>query len=121
MGGDDSVAMVSVLQVIRSIAHISNKDDFFAGLVRVQKQYAKSGAKVTLTEQGLVNIDGHLEVHPMDFSDINKVHRQVILDATRNIRTGAWTLEQYNQEVNQQRTIFPVFVSCCKIGCLTVK
>jgi hypothetical protein len=110
-----------VLQVIRCITQIDNKDDFFAGLVRVQKQYAKSGAKVTLTEKGLVNINGHLEVHPMDFSDINKAHRQVILDATKNIKIGTWTLEQYNQEVRQQTTNFPVFVSCCKIGCLTVK
>jgi hypothetical protein len=88
-----------VLQVIKCITHINNKDDFFAGLVRVQKQYAKSGATVTLTEQGKVNINGHLEVHPMEFSGIDKVQRQVILDATKNMRTGTWTPEQFNQEV----------------------
>jgi len=91
--------VISVVQVIRSIVHIDNKDDFFAGLVRVQKQMGKSGATVTLTESGLVEINGHLEVHPMEFSGINKVQRQVILDATKNMRTQTWTQEQFNREV----------------------
>ena len=98
-----SNTVMSVLQVIRGIVHISDKDDFFAGLVRVQKQYGKSGAKVTLTDRGTVEINGQLEVHPMEFSAINKAQRQVILDATKNIRTGTWTPEQYNQEVRHNK------------------
>ena len=105
-----SNTVVSVLQVIRGIAHISNKDDFFAGLVRVQKQMSKSGATVTLTERGLVEINGHLEVHPMEFSGINKVQRQVILDATKNIGTGTRTPEQFNQEVRHSKQPFLQFL-----------
>lgn len=101
---------MSVLQVIRSIVHISDKDDFFAGLVRVQKQVGKSGATVTLTESGLVEINGQLEVHPMEFSGIDKVQRQVILDATKNIRTGTWTPEQFNQEVRHSKQPFFQFL-----------
>ena len=111
-----SNTVMSVLQVIKGIVHISNKDDFFAGLVRVQKQYAKSEATVTLTDRGTVEINGQLEVHPMEFSGINKVQRQVILDATKNIRRGTWTPEQFNQEVrHSKQPFFPVFVHCCKI------
>jgi hypothetical protein len=94
---------MSVSQVIRGIAHIDNKDDFFAGLVRVQKQVGKSGATVTLTERGSVEINGHLEVHPMEFSGIDKVQRQVVLDATKNLRQGTWTQEQFNQEVRHRK------------------
>jgi len=102
--------VMSLLQVIRSIVQISDKDDFFAGLVRVQKQVGKSGATVTLTERGLVEINGQLEVHPMEFSGINKVQRQVILDATKNIRTGTWTPEQFNQEVRNSKQPFFQFL-----------
>jgi len=102
--------VMSVLQVIRGIVHISDKDDFFAGLVRVQKQFGKSGAKVTLTDRGTVEINGQLEVHPMEFSAINKVQRQVILDATKNTRTGAWTQEQFNQEVRHSKQPFFQFL-----------
>ena len=102
--------VMSLLQVIRSIVQISDKDDFFAGLVRVQKQVGKSGATVTLTERGLVEINGQLEVHPMEFSGINKVQRQVILDATKNIRTGTWTPEQFNQEVRHSKQLFFQFL-----------
>ena len=94
---------MSVLQVIKSIVHIGDKDEFFAGLVRVQKQVGKSGATVTLTEKGLVEINGQLEVHPMEFSGIDKAQRQVILDATKNFRTGTWTQEQFNQEVRHSK------------------
>ena len=102
--------VISVAQVIRSIVHIDNKDDFFAGLVRVQKQVGKSGATVTLTEKGLVEINGHLEVHPMEFSGIDKVRRQVILDATKNIKTGIWNQEQFNQEVRHSKQPFFEFL-----------
>ena len=102
--------VMSVLQVIRGIIHISDKDDFFAGLVRVQKQVGKSGATVTLTERGSVEINGQLEVHPMEFSGINKAQRQVILDATKNIRTGTWTPEQFNQEVRNSKQPFFQFL-----------
>jgi len=101
---------MSVLQLIRSIVHISDKDDFFAGLVRVQKQVGKSGATVTLTERGTVEINGQLEVHPMEFSGINKDNRQVILDATKNVRMGTWTQEQFNQEVRHSKQPFFKFV-----------
>jgi hypothetical protein len=97
---------MSVLQVIRGINHISDKDDFFAGLVRVQKQFGKSEAKVTLTDRGTVEINGHMEVHPMEFSGIDKVQRQVMLDATRNVRQGTWTQEQFNQEVRHSKQPF---------------
>lgn len=97
--GDDGNTMQGNAKVIRSIVHIDNKDDFFAGLVRVQKQVGKSEATVTLTEKGLVEINGHLEVHPMEFSGIDKVQRQVILDATKNIKTGTWSQEQFNREM----------------------
>lgn len=97
---------MSVLQVIRGIAHISNKDEFFAGLVRVQKQFGKSGATVSFTDGGLVEINGHLEVHPMKFSGIDKVQRQVILDATKNLQKGTWTHEQFNQEVRHSKQPF---------------
>jgi hypothetical protein len=88
-----------VLQVIRGITHIGDKDDFFAGLVRVQKQLSKSGAKVAFTETGLVEINGELHLHPMDFSAIDKAQRQVILDATKNLSEGTWTHQQFNEEV----------------------
>jgi hypothetical protein len=88
-----------VLQVIRGITHITDKDDFFAGLVRVQKQLSKSGAKVSFTETGLVNINGELHLHPMDFSEIDKVQRQVILDATKKLTEGSLTRQQFNKEV----------------------
>jgi hypothetical protein len=101
---------MSVLQVIRGIVHINDKDDFFAGLVRVQKQFGKSGATVTLTDRGTVEINGQLEVHPMEVSGINKVQRQVILDATKNIRTGTWTPEQFNQEVRHSKQAFFQFL-----------
>jgi hypothetical protein len=102
--------VISVVQVIRSIVHIDNKDDFFAGLVRVQKQVGKSGATVTLTEKGLVEINGHLEVHPMEFSAIDTDQRLAILDATRNIRTRTWTQEQFNQEVRHSKQPFFKFL-----------
>jgi hypothetical protein len=95
-----------MLQVIRSIAHIDNKDDFFAGLVRVQKQLSKSGAKVSLTESGLVEINGELRLHPMQFSEIDKAQRQVILDATKNLSEGTWTQERFNQTVRQIKQSF---------------
>jgi hypothetical protein len=89
------------LQVIRGIAHIGDKNDFFAGLVRVQKQLGKSGSKVAFTETGLVEINGELRVHPMDFSKIDKVQRQVILDGTKKLGEGAWSLEQFNEKVRR--------------------
>jgi hypothetical protein len=110
---------MSVLQVIRSIVHINDKDDFFAGLVRVQEQYGKSGATVTFTERGLVEINGQLEVHPMEFSAINKAQQQVILDATKNIRTGNLTPEQFNQEVrHRQQPFFQVLYIVVKYDLL---
>jgi hypothetical protein len=88
-----------VFQVIKGITHISNKDDFFAGLVRVQKQLSKSGAKVAFTETGLVEINSELQLHPMDFSKIDKAQRQVILDATTKLSDGSWTRQQFTEKV----------------------
>jgi hypothetical protein len=88
-----------VLQVIRGITHISDKDDFFAGLVRVKKQFSKSGTKVAFTETGLVEINSELQVHPMDFWEIDKAQRQVILDATKKVSEGTWTRQQLSEEV----------------------
>jgi hypothetical protein len=95
-----------MLQVIRGIAHINNRDDFFAGLVRVQKQLGKSGAKVSFTEAGQVEINGELHIHPMRFYEIDKMQRQVILEATKNLRQKTWTQEQFNQEVRQIKQLF---------------
>lgn len=99
-----------MLQVIRGITHIDNKDDFFAGLVRVQKQLSKSGAKVSLTDSGLVEINGELHLHPMKFYDIDKVQRQVILDATKNLSEGTWTQERFNKTV--RHNVPPVLYGC---------
>jgi hypothetical protein len=88
-----------VLQVIKGITHIDNKDDFFAGLVRVDKQLNKSGAKVTFTDTGLVEINDGLHLHPMDFSDIDKAQRQVILDTTKKLSERSLTHQQFNKEV----------------------
>jgi hypothetical protein len=46
-----------------------------------------------------VEINGGLQVHPMDFYEIDKVQRQVILDATKKLSEGSWTRQQFNEEV----------------------
>jgi hypothetical protein len=88
-----------VLQVIKGITHISNKDDFFAGLVRIQKQMSKSGVKASFTDTGLVEINGKLRIDPMSFSEIGKAQRQLILEATKKLSQETYTQEQFNQEV----------------------
>ncbi|KAJ9598790.1 hypothetical protein L9F63_026676, partial [Diploptera punctata] len=85
--------------VIRGINNISNKDDFFAGLVRVRSQFSNKNAKVVLTETGLVEINGELHLHPMKFWEINKLQREFILDATKNLNEGIWTQEHFNKEM----------------------
>ncbi|PNF18695.1 hypothetical protein B7P43_G04997, partial [Cryptotermes secundus] len=97
--GNDGNSMQGNAKVIRGINHITDKDDFFAGLVRVQKQLSRSGATVSFTDTGLVEINGGLQVHPMDFSEINKAQRQVILDATKKLSERILTRQQFNEEV----------------------
>ncbi|XP_069701501.1 uncharacterized protein [Periplaneta americana] len=97
--GEAGNSMEGNAKVIRGITHIDNKDDFFAGLVRVQKQLGKSKASVKLTDNGMVSINDELHLHPMRFWEIEKVQRQVILDATKNLNQGAWTQEQFDLEM----------------------
>ena len=94
------VLFLYILQVIRGITQISDKDNFFAGLVRVRKQFAQNNAKVVLTDTGLVEINGELHLHPMKFWEIDTVQRKFILDATKNLNQGVWTQERFNQEVS---------------------
>ncbi|KAJ4448625.1 hypothetical protein ANN_00015 [Periplaneta americana] len=104
--GEAGNSMEGNAKVIRGITHIDNKDDFFAGLVRVQKQLGKSKASVKLTDNGMVSINDELHLHPMRFWEIDKMQRQVILDATKNLNQGAWTQEQFDLEVSLLFTHF---------------
>ncbi|KAJ9598350.1 hypothetical protein L9F63_010966 [Diploptera punctata] len=97
--GEEGNSMQANARVIRGINNISNKDDFFAGLVRVRSQFSNKNAKVVLTETGLVEINGELHLHPMKFWEINKLQREFILDATKNLNEGIWTQEHFNKEM----------------------
>ena len=89
--------------MIRGITQISDKDNFFAGLVRVRSQVSKSESKVVLTDAGLVEINGELHVHPMRFWEIDKQQREFILGATKNLKQGVWTQKHFNQEVRTHK------------------
>jgi hypothetical protein len=110
-----------VLQVIRGISQISDKNEFFSGVVRCQKQLSKSGSKVAFTETGLVEINGELQVDPKYFADTGKAQRQVILDATKKLSEGTWTRQQFEEEVRCV-THFVVFVLYgSEIRCLALR
>jgi hypothetical protein len=107
-----------VLQVIRGISRINDKNEFFAGLVRSQKQLSKSGSKVAFTETGLVEINGELQVDPKYFADTDKAQRQVILDATKKLSEGTLTHQQFEEEV---RCISHFVLYGSEIRCLALR
>ncbi|PSN39001.1 hypothetical protein C0J52_14021 [Blattella germanica] len=97
--GVDGNSIQGNARVIKGINQITHKDDFFAGLVRVRQQFSQSDAKVVLTDTGLVEINGQLHLHPMRFWEIDKMQRQLILDATKNLNQGVWSQKQFNEEM----------------------
>ncbi|XP_067013230.2 uncharacterized protein [Anabrus simplex] len=84
----DMGAVEGRAKVIRSLRTIENKDDFFAGLVRSDKDFRKTGSKVKFTENGLVEINSQFKIDPMKFAQISRDQRQIILKATQNLANG---------------------------------
>ncbi|UJR13691.1 hypothetical protein I4U23_000703 [Adineta vaga] len=78
-------------RLIQSIRCIKNPDEFFTSV-------AKTNSKVGLTEEGLLNLNDQIDIHPQAFSEIGGItdphRRHELIEATAKHRRGETTNER---------------------------
>ncbi|GLH12481.1 Uncharacterized protein GBIM_17240 [Gryllus bimaculatus] len=70
-------------QVIRSLKHINNVDDFFSALVRMDKQFRPTQSRATFTEGGIITVNENLSIDPIQLVQATPDQRVQILEATK--------------------------------------
>lgn len=76
-------------EIIKGIQNIANRDQFFAGIVKINKNLNKMGAKYTINADGKVVINSVSIIDPIEFNQMNVMDRQVSLTALPASTPGA--------------------------------
>lgn len=89
------------VEVIKGIKNIVDKDQYFADILRINKELNEHKLRISMTSDGQVNLNAQHKLHPSDFHSIGKQERMHLFETLGPADT---TLRNVCTEVTPSRT-----------------
>lgn len=108
-------------EVIRGIKNIANKDEFFASVLRTNKELNQHKIRISMTEDGQVNLNAQHKFDPTDLYKLGKEGRSELFNsmeptslATKNVPTrlnaGNSVISNHEENSESQNLIVGIHV-----------